>query len=73
MKEYSGIIDSILFNQILCSHSKQFQKNKPIEKLRKLIHTFREPISTCLAILGMGTIILATTYLFFTQLAKYGW
>ena len=73
MKEHSGSISSIHFNQFPEACSKPGQKHRIKEIQRKLFDSYRESITTCLTTIGIGTIFFATTYFFFIQLAEYGW
>jgi len=73
MKEHSGSISSIHFNQFPGTFSKRVPKHRAKEIQRKLIDSHWESITTCLTTVGIGTIIFATTYFFFIQLAEYGW
>jgi len=73
MKEHSGSLNSIHFNQFPGTFSKQVQKHRITHIQRKLFDSYRESITTCLTTIGIGTIIFATTYFFFIQLAEYGW
>ncbi len=41
--------------------------------LKKILSSFKQELLTGLATLWIGTVFLFSIYLFFTQLAKYGW
>ncbi len=41
--------------------------------LKKILSSFKQELLTGLATLWIGTVFLCSIYLFFTQLAKYGW
>lgn len=73
MKEHSGSLNTIHFSQFAETCPKLVQKHRIKEIQRKLFDSYRESITTCLTTIGIGTIIFATTYFFFIQLAEYGW
>jgi hypothetical protein len=73
MKQHSGSISSIHFSQFAEIYLKHLQKQLVKENQQRLFNSYRESITTCLTTIGIGVIILATTYFFFIQLAKYGW
>jgi len=41
--------------------------------IKNLLSTYKEHIELCIATLLVGSIFLVSIFLFFTQLAKYGW
>ncbi len=73
MKEHSGSISSIHFNQFRGTCLKRVPKHSTKEIQRKLFDSYQESITTCLTTIGIGTIIFVATYFFFIQLAEYGW
>ncbi len=73
MKEHSGSINSIFFNQFQTTSLEQYHKFHFVKKLHTRLHAYQDLLETSLAIFAIGTIILAATYFFFLQLAEYGW
>ncbi len=65
----------LFFTQTLPTISFQHYTNKKRtkEKTIRLIRRFRGTICQCAAAVAIGGLLLVGTYLFFIQLAEYGW
>lgn len=68
MKEQTQTINKIIF-----SHCPASRTNPFISILKKRLTSCRDQLQSGAASLGIGTVFLLAVYLFFTQLAAYGW
>jgi len=68
MKEHTQTIDKIIF-----SHCPANRTNPFISILKKRLASCKDQLQSGAASLGIGSVFLLAVYLFFTQLAAYGW
>jgi hypothetical protein len=77
MKEHTESISDIIFTHFPSSqtrnHSRAKQTNLFINFLKKQVLLWKNQLQNCVASLGIGVVLLITVYLFFIQLAEYGW
>jgi len=73
MKEHTDTISESIFNHFPSNHSRGNQANILFNTLKKMALSYRGQFLSGMAMLGIGTVFLAAVYLFFTQLAEYGW
>ncbi len=63
---------SELFNAFV-----RFIKNNTLKQFfpatRHLVSSYKEQIQICFATIAIGVILLGSIFIFFTQLAEYGW
>ena len=74
MKKHRSSTD-LFFPQVhpTISFQKLAVKSVKRKKTNHFLSHYRKTVEQCLAILGIGTLFLCATYLFFIQLAEYGW
>ncbi len=69
-------LTQILLSEVLNSII-QLNKNSPLKQLlsatRNLSCSYKEEIQICIATVTIGVIFLGSIFIFFTQLAEYGW
>jgi hypothetical protein len=68
MKEQTQTINKIIF-----SHCPASPTNPFINILKERLTSCKDQLQSGAASLGIGTVFLLAVYLFFTQLAAYGW
>lgn len=68
MKEQTQTVNKIIFSNCPTSWTNPF-----FSILKKRLTSCRDQLQTGAASLGIGTVFLLAVYLFFTQLAAYGW
>jgi hypothetical protein len=73
MKNNTDTISEIIFTHCPSGYSKGNQTSLLFHTLKKRVLSFRDQLLSGIATLGIGTVLLVTAYLFFTQLAEYGW
>jgi hypothetical protein len=73
MKENSGLISEIIFSNFPPAEIKKSQVKLIFYSLKKRAVSFKEQFVNGAATLAIGTIFLVAIYLFFIQLAEYGW
>jgi hypothetical protein len=73
MKNNTNTINEIIFTHCPSGYPKEKLTSLIFHALKKRILSFRDQLLSGIATLGIGTVLLVTAYLFFTQLAKYGW
>ena len=81
MKQNTETISEITFTHFPSSNTRSYTKNHSGENqtslllsiLKKQALSFKHQLLSGAATLGIGTVLLITVYLFFTQLAEYGW
>lgn len=72
MKETADVFYNTNFSNI----DKKPRRKTPTFSLltvKRILSSYKNELLTGLATLWIGTIFLLSIYLFFTQLAKYGW
>ncbi|MCP4340161.1 MAG: hypothetical protein GY799_15040 [Desulfobulbaceae bacterium] len=73
MKNNTDTISEIIFTHCPSVYTKGNQASLLFHTLKKRVLSFRDQFLSGIATLGIGTVLLVTAYLFFTQLAEYGW
>lgn len=81
MKHHTETISELIFTHFPSSSTERYtgssshgqQTSRFINVVKKKILTYRDQLQNGLATIGIGTILLITVYLFFSQLAEYGW
>jgi len=81
MKNSSGTTNTITLTQIIFSEGLnsliQFNKNsiprQVFSAAQRRFSSYKEKIHICIATVVIGAIFLGSIFVFFTQLAKYGW
>ncbi len=73
MKENTEIISEIIFTHLPSGHTKGNQTRLLYNVLKKQALSFKRQLLSGVVSLGIGTIFLVAVYLFFIQLAEYGW
>jgi hypothetical protein len=68
MKEQTQTINKIIF-----SHCPASPTNPFFNILKERLTSCKDQLQSGAASLGIGTVFLLAVYLFFTQLAAYGW
>jgi len=66
------IIPVDLLNSLIQSNKKSAAKQF-FSATRKLYSSYKEQVKICSATITIGLIFLGSIFIFFTQLAKYGW
>lgn len=61
------------FNKIIFSNCPARRTNPFISILKERLTSCKDQLQSGAASLGIGTVFLLAFYLFFTQLAAYGW
>lgn len=73
MKENTQTINKITFSHFPASRTREHRTISFSSILKKRIASYKDQLQSGAASLGIGTVILLAVYLFFTQLAAYGW
>ncbi|MGB3211274.1 MAG: hypothetical protein WBB19_11260 [Desulforhopalus sp.] len=73
MKNNTETIDEIIFANFPSNPTKGKQTGLFYTSLRKRALSFKAQFFSGMATLGIGTVLLIAVYLFFIQLAEYGW
>lgn len=73
MKNNTDTINEIIFTHYPSGYPKEKLASLLFHALKKRVLSFRDQLLSGIATLGIGTVLLVTAYLFFTQLAEYGW
>ncbi len=73
MKENTETISEIIFTHFPASHPRGNLTILLCNSLKKRILLFKEQLLGGAASVGIGILFLFAVYLFFTQLATYGW
>ncbi len=73
MKQNTDTINEIIFTHCPSGYTKGNLRSQLFHALKKRVLSFRDQLLSGIATLGIGTILMVTAYLFFTQLAEYGW
>lgn len=77
MKENTESINQIIFTHFPSNQTESYTRRNLrcliFSSLKKKAFLLREYWLNGAATLGIGTVLLATIYLFFIQLAEYGW
>lgn len=73
MKNNTDTINEIIFTHCPSGYPKEKLTNLLFQALKKRVRLFRDQLLSGIATVGIGTVLLVTAYLFFTQLAEYGW
>jgi len=73
MKAHTQPINKIVFSHCPASHTREHQTNSLISMMKKRLTSCKDQLQSGAASLGIGTVFLLAAYLFFTQLAAYGW
>ncbi len=81
MKNSGGITDTVSLTQLIFSEVLyvlvQFNKKNLLKQFvsatQNLYSSYKEQIQICLATIAIGAIFLGAIFIFFTQLAEYGW
>ena len=77
MKENTESISEIIFTHFPSSQTRSYTKGNQtslfFNTVKKQALLFKGLLQNGVATLGIGTVLLLTVYLFFTQLAEYGW
>ncbi len=73
MKENTETINEIIFTHFPSGQTRGNQTSLLFKILRKHALFFKSQLLSGVATLGIGTVLLVAVYLFFTQLAEYGW
>jgi hypothetical protein len=72
MKETADLV----YSNSLCAIVRERKRTcwfQPLHAVKRAFVLFREELLSGLATVGIGTVFLLSIYLFFTQLAEYGW
>lgn len=73
MKENTETISKIIFTHFPLDHTRGNQTSLLFNTLKQRALSFRGQLLSGVATLGIGTVLMVAVYLFFTQLAEYGW
>lgn len=73
MKENSETISNSIFTHYPRRDIRGSQLFQLFNSLQKHALSFKNQMQNGAAALGIGVVFLVTTYLFFIQLAEYGW
>ncbi len=73
MKENTESIRGPIYSHFPSSQTRGNQTNLFNNFLKKQITLFKRQLPNGIATLGIGGVLLITAYLFFIQLAEYGW
>ncbi len=73
MKEYTDTINEVIFTHFPSVHTRGNRSNLLFKSLKRRILSFKSQLQNGVASLGIGTVLLIAVYLFFSQLAEYGW
>lgn len=73
MKENTETICHSIFTHCQSGHIRENQSFLLFNSLKKRVLAFKDQMQNGAAVLGIGIVFLATAYLFFIQLAEYGW
>jgi|GEM_PF-2756844 len=73
MKHNTETVSEIIFAHCPSRYARINQKNLLLHTLKKRFLSSRDQLLCGVATLGIGIVLLATAYFFFTQLAAYGW
>lgn len=73
MKEHTQTINKITFSHFPASRIREHRTNPLTGILKKHIASCKDQLQSGAASLGIGTVFLLAVYLFFRQLAAYGW
>jgi len=73
MKEHTEIISESIFNHFSTTQTRKAQTHFSYNRIQSRFFAWKEQLQNGVATLGIGTVLLITIYLFFTQLAEYGW
>lgn len=73
MKEHSDILSQNLLNQYAVFPGKNQQAKTVSCLFRRAATSLRGHLGSGLAATGIGIMLLGSIYLFFVQLAEYGW
>jgi hypothetical protein len=73
MKENTETISEIIFTHFPSGHTRGNQTSLLFKALKKRALSFKRQLLSGAASLGIGTVFLVAFYLFFSQLAEYGW
>ena len=81
MKENTETISENIFTHFPSSNTRshtrsdscESQIRRCIKTIQKRVLAYKDQLQSGVATLGIGTVLLATIYLFLTQLAEYGW
>lgn len=73
MKENTETISEIIFTHFPSGHARGNQTSLLFKSLKKRALSVKSQLLSGVASLGIGTVFLIAVYLFFTQLAEYGW
>ncbi len=73
MKENTETISEIIFTHFPSDYSGRNLTGKLFKNLKKQTRVFKRHLLNGAASLGIGTVLLIGVYLFFIQLAEYGW
>ena len=73
MKENTESISQIIFTHFPSGNIKANQTALFFNSLKKRALSFKGQLLSGIITLGIGTVFLVSVYLFFSQLAEYGW
>jgi hypothetical protein len=73
MKNNTDTISEIIFTHCPAEHLRGNQTSLLFYTLKKRVLSLKGQLLSGVATLGIGSVLLITAYLFFTQLAEYGW
>ncbi len=73
MKENTETICNSIFTHCHPGHFRENQLFQFYACLKRRLHSLKDQMHNGAAVLGIGSVFLATTYFFFLQLAEYGW
>lgn len=73
MKENTESISQIIFTHFPSGNIKENQTDLLFNSLKKRVLSFKSQLLSGVVTLGIGTVFLISVYLFFNQLAEYGW
>lgn len=73
MKQTTETISQIIFTHFPSGNIKENQTALLFNSLKKRALSFKGQLLSIFLTLGIGTVFLISIYLFFSQLAEYGW
>ena len=73
MKENTDTINEVIFTHFPSVHTGRNRSNPLFKSLKRRILSCKSQLQNGVASLGIGTVLLIAVYLFFSQLAEYGW
>ena len=73
MKENTESISQIIFTHFPSGNIKEHHTDLLFNSLKKRALSFKGQLLSGIITLGIGTVFLISVYLFFSQLAEYGW